>query len=315
MKGKFQYRREVNMRKFIVHLIIFVLLLTFCLFGYNDELSDYYGKLLSKSPPETGIKPFVPELFSITGKYKYHLHSSLLFSPDNKEFFFTVQDMQTYRKTIIFMKQINNRWTSPEPAAFSGIFSDEVGWFSKDGCRLYFFSTRPIKKGEPKAERERLWLVQKNKNVWGKPVSITQPNDFRWNDGPIYVSAELPGGFGSFDIYKLDYNGSSYDMPKNIGVPVNTEHEDIFRCISRQGDFLIFYRFNKDNKNAIGLYLSFTGEAGVWEEPIFLSKKLNLYFGFDAKMSPNGEHIFILNRKDGIYWVKTSKIRAYRVKK
>ena len=64
-------------------------------YGSNGQFPKLQGRLLGQEPPGTSLKPFLPEIFSVNGMFKFHLNSGLLFSPDGDEVYFTDQDTTT----------------------------------------------------------------------------------------------------------------------------------------------------------------------------------------------------------------------------
>lgn len=77
-------------------------------------------------------------------------------------------------------------------------------------------------------------------------------------------------------------------------------------------DFMIFYRYNKNNKKDTGLYLTFGGQNKPWGKPVSLSRAMGLFNGFDTKLSPDEKYISFLNRNDGIYWMNSAGILKYK---
>jgi hypothetical protein len=309
-KRSYGESQEDHVRKHLFfYLLMLLMIATLLLACHRSGMQTFAGKFLGQRSPGSQLMPYIPRLFSSTGKYRFNLHSSLLFTLDGTELYFTDQNLENYQKTILFMSFREGIWSEPAAAPFSGQYSDEAGWFSPDGHRLYFFSNRPLRKGRRKMESEGLWVIQRHKDKWALPVPITRPDELTRNDGTLFVSAQLPGGYGSYDIYYLQYSGSHYGHPKNIGPMINSGDEEYVRCISREEDFIVFYRFSQQNRTRRGLYAACRNKGNTWQQPLCLDKVLNLPFPFDARLSPDGEHLFILNRKDGIYWIRTDRIR------
>jgi hypothetical protein len=78
------------------------------------------GRYLGQKIPDT-----IPEIFALgIISSVWGLHSSLAFSPDGNEVYWSPMieiPGQTYSEGgIWYMKRINNQWTPPEPAPFSG---------------------------------------------------------------------------------------------------------------------------------------------------------------------------------------------------
>jgi len=65
-----------------------------------------------------------------------------VFTPDGKEFYFTIQTGLGKWK-IMVMKQENNRWSKPTMTSFSGQYSDVDLFISPDGKKLFYSSNRP----------------------------------------------------------------------------------------------------------------------------------------------------------------------------
>jgi Tol biopolymer transport system component len=77
------------------------------------------------------------------------------------------------------------------------------------------------------------------------------------DDKKLYFVSDIPGGYGSVDIYVVDINDDgSFGEPVNLGERINTEKRDMFPYIG------------KDNI----LYFSTDGRDGYGELDIFASK-------------------------------------------
>jgi hypothetical protein len=283
----------------------------------KQEIPRFKGKYFGQSIPDLSPKSFVPDVFSTKGNYNFHLHSSLFFTGNGNEVYFTIQKIPVdpgYDQTIMVMKQNTGKWNEPEPVSFSGKYSDQIFYLSADGNRIYFTSTRPLKGGGEALETRNGWIVQREDSSWSEPRFIATPMDLTVNDGTLYVSALFPGGMGMNDIYSLKYEDNSYGLPENLGSPVNTEFDDYICCIPNDETFLVKYQYNPTQKSRTGLYVSFKEKAGSWSQPLQFPDTWNLLFGFNATLSPDEKVLFILNRSDGIYWVETKAIHNIKNK-
>ena len=312
-------RAKVKSASLIIVTIIIISCLTlvnhYTCCAQNIEMLNLSGDYFGEKSPGQSLKEFLPTLFSAQGLFNFHLHSSLYFTTDGKEVYFTNQKLPVkvrYDQTILFMKQIGGKWASPETAPFSGKYSDQIFHISPDGNRIYFTSTRPLNGDGDASNRRNGWIVERKESGWSAPVSITTPEDLKKNDGTIFVSANLQDSRGNADIYRLTYNTEHYSFPENIGNPVNTEHDDYACCYSKKGKFLIYYHFDNENKKNSSLFLSFLNEDNSWSKPVSLSEKWNLTFGFSASLSPDEKYLFILDRGQGIYWIEREAISGLR---
>ena len=292
-------------------IIAFLFVLLSLIFGANCvQQSGLFGEYLGQSAPDNEVQPFCPEVFSTQGKYGYHLHSSLYFTADGNEVFFTNQKVPVsvgYDQDIMHMKQQNGKWGEPTVVSFSGKYSDQIFFLSPDGKRIYFTSTRPFD-GDKALDSRNVWIAEKTESGWSEPRSITSPLDLVHNDGTIYVTAQLPGGFGKNDIYRLTYIDGHYSMPENIGAPVNTELDEYACCAIKDERFIIYYSFIQNDKHTRGLYLCPRNNGHGWKQPTQLRSIFDLQDDFRATLSPDEKYLFILNRGDGIYWIDTEAV-------
>lgn len=274
---------------------------------FPELKGDYLGQ---KKPALTPV-PFAPEIFGDDDHSGYHLHSSVYFSLDGTEVYFTNQTLKPSQLTIWFMKQENEIWTEPQVAPFSGRYDDDRPTFSADGQRLYFTSSRP-RSGSGESGEWGSWVVERTEAGWSEPEPIASPADIDTNDGTFYFGATLAGGQGDSDVYRTRYVDGAYTEPENLGDTINTEAEEYASCVAPDESYLIFYHFNPANKAGSGLYLSFHLPDDSWTEPVHLDSELGLDFGFDASLSPDGKHLFLLDRGKGVYWVDAKAIELFR---
>ena len=103
-------------------LILNVILLTFSsLLSQPVELQGPTGIYFDQKPP--GNKPIkFPFDYMPPG---YRLHSAPVFIPNGSELYFSAMDFSIqFSEKIFVMRMIDNKWTSPQIAKFSGYFFD-----------------------------------------------------------------------------------------------------------------------------------------------------------------------------------------------
>lgn len=76
----------------------------------------------------------------------------------------------------------------------------------------------------------------------------------------LYFVSNRPGGFGKDDIYRSEYNGSSWQKPVNLGPSINTE-------ASEESPYI--------HPDAKSLYFISNGHRGMGGKDIFYSKKID----------------------------------------
>ncbi len=286
--------------------------------GVDTELTGFHGEYLGQELPGLKPQPFAPELFSVWSDNGFHLITSILFSPDGKELFFTNQTLPVVPGcscSVWYMQQRNNTWIQPRVAPFSGNYSDNVAYYSHDGDVLYFVSTRPIHgKGAPKDFD--IWSVKRKNSHWteagrlGYPIN-TSSNDVGGvvsDDGSMFLSSDRPGGKGGFDVYRSRFVGGQYAILENLGDSVNTGAEEYIICAAPDASFLILYHVDMTDKADAGLYITYRKENGSWTKMKSMGDHINIFNVSSASLSSDGKYLFFLSRGEGIYWLRTDLI-------
>jgi outer membrane protein OmpA-like peptidoglycan-associated protein len=127
-------------------------------------------------------------------------------------------------------------WSKPATMGpmINGSSSNETsGCFSLDGTKFYFASDRPDGYGGLD-----IFVTEKDKfGEWTNAVNLgpmvnTPGNEdapFIFNDSTLYFGSDTHPGLGSYDIFKAEYKNGKWQMPINLGYPVNTpEYENFF---------------------------------------------------------------------------------------
>jgi len=275
----------------------------------SGGFAEYFGM------PQPGLtpQPFAPDVFPPDGAV---MHSAPAFSSDGTEVYFSAYfpDQDPRLDVIMSLEREGDRWSSPHTAAFSGQFNDDWPWFSPDGDRIYFSSQRPQGAEDGAAGQDGLWYVELGEGVWSSPTPIVSPADFGRDEGPIYVAAAVPGGYGDMDIYRLEYVDGSYSMPQNLGPAVNTEAEEYGPCAPRDEGYVVFTRFEQAAERSVGLYVSFRLEDGTWSEAQDMGSSIAAFQGarFPA-LSPDGKYLFfVLEGGESVYWVDAGVVEQFR---
>ena len=305
----------------IMRRIVLLLILIFNNCTNQSGFPVLNGPYLGQKPP--GITPeiFAPGIISKAG---FHLHSSLAFSPDGREIYFTkfVSEPEV-QGTIYFMRQEGDRWTKPRKAFFSGIYNDDSAVFTPDGKRLYFSSNRPYG-NYPESTNMNIWFVERTETGWSEPVfeeNVNNPEASEWRlafskDGSMYLtsgSSRPEIGMYSFDIYVSHYNKGSYSTPQRLDQAFNTDKSETCLIVEPDEGYMIFYRYDSQNPDDLGLYFSCRDKSGKWTEGENMGELFNS--GMEsvtqaASLSPDGKYLFFLKRmEESIYWVDAEVIK------
>jgi len=277
------------------------------------------GDYLGQTPPGDTPVIFAKGIISSI----WGLHSSLAFSPDGTEVYWVpmidVKGQPYSRNNIHLMKRVDNRWTPPEIASFSGIegVSDGEPFFREDGSRLYFNSTRPNpEQGDRK--KENIWYVDRTQSGWSDPKPLSQEINrmsMHWQfsldkKGNLYFASDDPGGHGMQDIYCSSFTDGEYGKPENLGANINGAENEMTPFISPEGDYLIYSRGTR-------LLISFRGKDGTWGESQSVGSPVDTGFELCPLLTPDRKYLIFLSGRWGQshpWWVSSGVIDKLRPK-
>jgi Tol biopolymer transport system component len=276
--------------------------------------SQEYGQ---KPPGDTPVL-FSPS-FMRTG---HRIHSSPAFSPDGDEVYWSVfprtLQIRHKKETILCSQKLNNTWSSPKVASFSGEHTDGGPFFSFDGKRLYFYSKRPLDKETKSETGGEIWYVAKQGENWGEPqhikldvegeklfFSLISNNNIYFTSGHGFGGT----GVGSVDIYRAKFINGKYAKPERLPNIINSRKVvESDPLIAPDEKCLIFYSLEKPgNIGQYDLYMSCKDGEDLWTKPVNLGKKINRGYSRFTRFSPDGRYLFF-TRPDGVYWVDNKDV-------
>ncbi len=111
---------------------------------------------------------------------------------------------------------------------------------SADGRTIYFVSDRPGGVG-----KLDIWVSKQDENdEWTVPVNlgvdVNTPFDditpsIHPNNLTLYFSSEGHPGFGGFDLFMTEKNDGVWEQPRNMGFPLNDEHDQVSLFVTADG--------------------------------------------------------------------------------
>ncbi|WP_281234650.1 OmpA family protein [Flavobacterium gelatinilyticum] len=140
--------------------------------------------------------------------------------------------------------------------------------FTKDGKTMYFTRNNSKngkkKKDDKKISNLQIFKAELENGKWTNITSLpfNSPNysvehpALSADEKVLYFASDMPGSFGSFDIYSVNINKGAFDTPKNLGPEINTDKREQFPFASA------------DNK----LYFSSDGHLGYGSLDVFVSE-------------------------------------------
>jgi ankyrin repeat protein len=279
------------------------------------------GPFLGQPLPDDAPVPFA---LGIVASHRFE-HGTVTFASDGDlavwETAYPAADSGYALGTIVQSRLDGGRWTPPEPAPFSEpSLQDDVPIFHPDGRRLFFVSARPDAEG--RVSGERIWWVDRSGDGWGAPMLVDGgPNTMglHWQfsvaaDGSIYFSSGDPGGQGDGDIYVSRFIEGRYEIPRNLGPPLNTDADETQPYIAPDESYLLLGR--PGEHGSLDLWVSFRTASGGWSPAVNLGPTINSSApDICPIVSPDGRLLFFNSRRNGNadnFWVRTDVIDALR---
>lgn len=147
--------------------------------------------------------------------------------------------------------------------------------FTKDGKTVYFtrnnFIKNKRKKDSLKVTHVQIFKASLKEGKWTNITSLPFNNKKYSTEHPalspdektLYFSSDMPGGYGSFDIYKIAVlGGDTYGEATNLGATINTDKKEQFPFITKKNE----------------LYFSSNGHPGFGSLDVFVSKMVKNNF-------------------------------------
>ncbi len=191
------------------------------------------------------------------------------------------------RDTLVIKEsqKINGIWQQPEIASFStatAAWKDIDPIFSPDGQQVLFQSTRPVP-DQPNRTGFDIWAVKRTAKGWSAPyhlgntinTDISESFASITTAGHIYFMKENENKKGNSDIYVSRWINGAYQVPENIGLPVNTvDHRESNPFIASDESFLMYFSSDPKGLGEVDLYISFN-KNGTWTTPKNLGSPIN----------------------------------------
>jgi tricorn protease-like protein len=226
-------------------------------------------------------EPFLPDIFS-----RFPNVRDIAISPEGDEIYFSVQSYQDEVSIIAYIKKINDAWSNPAIASFSGKYFDIEPFLSSNGQRLYFSSNRPINESENKQKDFDIWYVQReNKNAeWSSPVNVGPPinseeNEFYpsiANNNNFYFTCDERGTKGKDDIFFSQWENGKYSEPISLSDSINSEGYEFNAFIAPDESYIIFTAYQREDGFGSGdLYISYKTSDGEWTKAKNLGAEVN----------------------------------------
>lgn len=215
-----------------------------------DNTPTFYGKELDKKVFRLFVSRWRDSLFT-SGEAlpaPFNLHDDeggVTMTADKRLLFYSaVEHRQGYNNyDICFSENIGGIWQDVKPLGNN--VNSEKSWESQpsvtpDGQYLYFASNR-----QGGAGGTDIWVCHRLPNGdWSRATNLgssvnTAGNEkapFICADGhTLFFASDGWQGFGGYDMYFIDLNDLYMQRPTNLGLPINTEKNDICFGVMAEG--------------------------------------------------------------------------------
>lgn len=250
-------------------------------------------------------------LMTLGGIIDQDSDDTLAFTPDRNTVFFDRSDGP--RKTIMVSHRIHGRWSSPEPASFSGRWFDQDPLVAPDGSFLLFNSDRPVSAGgKPLLQNyfaggpgpgSNIWRVEREKDHWGDPLWLGPTInsdvfiDFASlaSDGTLYFM-RWDAAQKSMHLWCSRFRHGAYVAPEfvTLGDPAQSIHDP---AVARDQSFIVFDAGKV--KGGLGRLSIAFREGDHWGKPIDLGDRLNNDLPWGSHLDPDGSTVYFTG-KSGI---------------
>ena len=156
-------------------------------------------------------------------------------------------------------------WTKPEPFSRSvnSDYAETHLSLSGNGLVLVFTSDRPDGLGGfdiYSSRRQSQELGWENPENLGAVIN-TQFNEetpfISYNGDELYFSSEGHNTIGGYDIFVSKYDSTkTWSKPENLGMPINTVHDDLFFSVSADNKHAYFSSTRSDSYGGQDIYVA-----------------------------------------------------------
>jgi Tol biopolymer transport system component len=225
--------------------------------------------------------------------------------PDGSELYFTVTN--GIHGTIVVVRRLNDVWSTPEVAPFSGSWSDYEPAISPDGRRFFFASQRPSEPGGTEPGDSDIWVMERTGSGWSEPRNLGAPVNSEDNeyfpsltrDGTIYFTGR--GERGEV-IFRSRFVDGHYREREQLPVQVNTTAQQFNAYVAPDESYIIFSSARRKGDLGGGDYqISFRNPDDTWTDALNMGPAVNSEAGeWSPYVSPDGKVFFFHSTRNEV---------------
>lgn len=222
--------------------------------------------------------------------------------PRTGDLYFVRSSPQFQGWRILRSRCENGAWAAPVPAPFSGEGVEADPYFTTDGNRVWFISSRRDPPAKTSDDLDIWYAERRPDGGWDAPVRLPAPvnsPDQEWfprpdGRGGLYFGSGRAGGFGETDIYRAVEEGGEWRVT-NLGGTVSTAENDYEFEPAANGAFAILmsggalYRLERDGEGWGPRRRIDTGAPGFHVGPTLSPSGRTLLFSRGGDPALSGE--------------------------
>ncbi len=212
-----------------------------------------YTTKLKNGNPEKVDYLYIP---TSNKKIKPNTNRSLISVSGNKKYLFIFEDTKI---TQVSLDSIATQKNKPLSKTINMGYYQNHAFLSKDGKTLYFTSD-----SENGIGGLDIYISRKNPDgTWsalenlGSPINTEYDEDAPFlsdDEKTLYFASNGHTGFGNFDVYKSEWNGTRWSEPVNLGQPINSYGHDIFYIEDSIKNNVYFSSYRKGGYGDMDIY-------------------------------------------------------------
>lgn len=270
------------------------------------------GKYLGQPAPGDDPVIFAP---GITSAQEHFEHSSLAFSPDFTEVYWSSDFTEFGFYDIVYMKMEDGQWSSPRLAAFSENYHAGNPVFSCDGEKLYFSSRRP-RPGKTGTSDTNIWVVEKSGGAWSEPRLLGDAVNSEQSESVQSISKAGTLYFRrGMEMFSSKQEKGVFQVPEKLAISLGKGARIMALYVAPDESYTLLESFGDGGYGGADLYVCYNLKNGAWSAPVNLGPKINT--GATERfpsVTPDGRYIFFLRVSDGsdFFWVSARIIETLK---
>jgi len=231
------------------------------------------------------------------------------FMPDGKTVFFHQQPWSIGMITV--SHKVDERWSTPKIASFSGTWNDHDPALAPDGSFMVFPSNRPDAPGGAPLHGGHLWRVNRTADGWSAPIRLPDTVNFGTYifassiaaNGDLYFqSRDNPSH--QFHLYRSAWRDGHYQKSVRLELMPDGMHE-LDPAIAPDGSFIVFDAGKNGSDQSDHLYIAFRA-GDNWGRAIGLGDAIDANQPWGAHLGPDGTTLYFTgSRTARTSWPRT----------